>query len=568
MQRRQFLQSVGRAVAAGVGVLGGWAGSGCRTPRSGAAGGVRGFELDDVSVAALRGGLRAGRFTARQLTAAYLRRIDEIDAHGPALRSVLEVNPDAEAMARALDEEWRRAGPRGPWHGIPVLLKDNIATGDRMHTTAGSLALAGSRAPRDSFIAARLRAAGAVLLGKTNLSEWANFRGARSLSGWSAIGGQTRNPYCLACNPSGSSSGSAAAVAASLCAVAVGTETNGSIVSPSAYCGIVGIKPTVGLVSRTGIIPISSSQDTAGPMGRTVADAAALLNVLAGVDPQDAATAAAPGQPGAGGARVDYETFLVSGALAGARLGVPRTLFQMHRRIDPIFARVLDRLQAAGAELIEPIALPSRQDLGGADYQVMLYEFKAGLNAYLRALGGSAPVSSLGELIAYNEGKRDRELRFFGQETLVEAEKKGALTEAAYLEAKERCGRWSQRLGALLADQRLDAVVAPTSGPAHVIDYVHGDRGMGGSSTYAAVSGFPNVTVPCGSFEGLPLGISFFGPKWSEGRLIALAHSFEISGPARLRPTFAPTLDELLARQAGRGLGGCGSTGPATAMHV
>lgn len=546
MQRREFLRRLGATSVVSVSGAALTSGglTGCRLPSSNEDRKWRGAG-PEWSVRELRTEFQSGRLNAAAVTSAYLRRIEEIDRRGPRLNSVIELNPDALAMARALDEERRRQGPRGPWHGIPVLLKDNLDTGDRMRTSAGSLALADSIAPRDSFVAARLRAAGAVLLGKTNLSEWANFRGARSISGWSGRGGQTRNPYCLACNPSGSSSGSAAAVAAGLCAVAVGTETNGSIVSPSSYCGVVGLKPTVGLVSRSGIIPISSSQDTAGPMGRTVADVAALLGVMAGVDAQDSATTQAGRDRERGREPADYERWLDATALAGARLGVPRALFRLHRRVDPIFAEALARLKGAGAELVEPVTLPSLRELAGADSEVMHYEFKAGLNAYLQTLGPGAAVRSLEELIAFNERHRDQELKYFGQETLVEAQAKGALTDAAYLDAKARCRQWADRLGAALAEQRLDAVVAPTSGPAHVTDYAHGDRGMGGSSTYAAVSGFPNITVPCGHVLGLPVGLSFFGSKWSEGRLIALAYAFEQASPARLRPTFVATPEEL-----------------------
>jgi amidase len=499
------------------------------------------FALEELSVGQLRRGLQRGEFTAQSLTRAYLDRIAAVDRQGPGLNAIIEMNPEALAQAKSLDAERQAKGPRGPWHGIPVWLKDNIDTGDGMTTTAGSLALEGSRASQDAIIAARLRAAGAVFLGKTNLSEWANFRGSRSISGWSGRGGQTRNPYCLTHNPSGSSSGSAVAVSASLGAVAVGTETNGSIVSPASYCGIVGIKPTVGLVSRRGIIPISASQDTAGPMARTVADAAALLSVLAGPDGDDGGSS----RNGAFKGESDYEQFLRADALAQARLGVPRSLFRLHRQVDPVFARVLDLLRQAGAELVEDLELPSRQDLGGADYQVMLFEFKAGLDAYFRTLPRSS-IRSVADVIAFNEAHRERELKYFGQETMIAAQAKGPLSSAEYVTARERCRNWSQRLGALFTEQRLDAIVAPTTGPAHVTDFVHGDRGLGGCSTYAAVAGFPHITVPCGDVLGLPVGFSFFGPAWSEPRLIALAHAFEqLRGP-RQRPMFAGSWEELL----------------------
>lgn len=482
--------------------------------------------------------MASGWFTAVSLTKAYLRRIDEVDRSGPRLKSVIELNPDAPAIAEALDFERRTTGPRGPLHGIPVLIKDNIDTHDRMTTTAGSLALEGSIAPRDAFIVERLRSAGAVILGKTNLSEWANFRGSRSISGWSGRGGQTRNPYVIDRSPSGSSSGSAAAVSANLCAVSVGTETNGSIVSPASYCGVVGIKPTVGLVSRSGIIPISASQDTAGPMGRTVADAAALLGAMAGVDPNDAATT----KDASSHTETDYTRFLDAKALHGARIGAVRSSFKLHPQVDPVMESALDAIKREGATLVELEKLTSRQELGGADFQVMLYEFKVGLNAYFASLGPAARVKSMEELIAFNDQNRERELPFFGQETLIEAQSKGPLTDKGYVEAKDRCVKWSQSLTALFDEHQLDAIVAPTGGPAHTLDLLNGDRGLGGSSTYAAVAGLPNITVPCGNVSGLPVAMSFFGGAWSEPRLIALAYAFEQATRARKPPKFQPTL--------------------------
>lgn len=540
MRRRKFLVRVGE-VAGGLAAVG-W--TGCASGSAGRhAGQARPAELDELSVSELRQGLESGRFTSTGLTRAYLRRIAQIDQSGPGLNSVLELNPDALAIAGELDRERRQKRVRGLLHGIPVLIKDNIDTGDRMMTTAGSLAMLNSRAARDSFVAERLRAAGAVILGKTNLSEWANFRGSRSISGWSGRGGQTRNPYCTACSPSGSSSGSGVAVSASLCAVAVGTETNGSIVSPSSYCGIVGLKPTVGLVSRAGIIPISASQDTAGPMARTVADAAALLTVLAGADPRDAATTKA----WEGRQAVDYTQVLDPNALRGARVGLLRSQFKMHRRVDPVWDAAVTNIRRAGAEVIESVTMPSRQELNSADYQVMLYEFKDGLNAYFASLGAKGPVHSMKELIAFNDQNSDRELRFFGQEILVEAEAKAPLTDKGYIEAKERCRKWSDNLAAVFREHQLDAIVAPTTGPAHTLDLVNGDRGLGGSSTYAAVSGFPNITVPCGDVFGLPVGLSWFGPAWSEGRLLALAFAFEQATRARRVPAFRATMEYPVA---------------------
>ena len=537
MHRREFLQhSALWGALSWSGILTGGCSTGGRNKTVGPR--VKAFELEEMSVADLQRGMASGRFTAAGLVESYQLRIRDIDQHGPHLRAVIELNPDAPGLARELDRERKAKGPRGPLHGIPMLIKDNIDTHDRMTTTAGSLALAGSIAPRDAFLAARLRAAGAVLLGKTNLSEWANFRGSRSISGWSGRGGLTRNPYVTDRSTSGSSAGSAAAVSASLCAVAIGTETDGSIVSPASYCGIVGLKPTVGLVSRSGIIPISSSQDTAGPMARCVADAAALLGAITGVDAGDAVTAAS-----AGHASRDYTQFLDAKALRGARLGVARSSFKMSRLVDPVLETALAAIRHEGAVLIDPVKWPSRQDLGDGEQQVMLYEFKAGLNNYFASLGPGAPVKSIEELIEFNERNRERELFFFGQETLIEAQGKGPLTEQRYLDAKARCAKWSKEIETLLESNQLDAIVAPTTGPAHVLDLVVGDRGLGGSSTYAAVSGLPSITVPCGDVAGLPVGLSFIAPAWHEARLLALAYAFEMATHARKAPRFLATLE-------------------------
>jgi amidase len=500
--------------------------------------GRKSFLLEETTVAELQRGLDSGRFTAAALVRHYLKRIEQVDRNGPRLKAVIELNPDALAIAGTLDKERRAKAPRGPLHGIPVLIKDNIDTHDRMTTTAGSLALAGSIAPRDAFLVERLRVAGAVVLGKTNLSEWANFRGSRSISGWSGRGGLTRNPYAIDRSSSGSSSGSAAAVSASLCAVAIGTETDGSIVSPSSYCGVVGLKPTVGLVSRSGIIPIAASQDTAGPIARNVADAAALLGVLTGVDSRDAAT-----ETSAGKTQRDYTQFLDATAMRGARIGVARNFFGWHPRVDRVMEAALDTMRQAGAVLVDPASLPSRQGLGDAEHLVMLYEFKAGLNAYFASLGSDAPVKSLKELIEFNERNRDRELPFFGQETLAEAETKGPLTDQAYLDARTQCLKWAREDGidAAMDKHELDTIIAPTTGPAHTLDLIVGDRGLGGSSSYAAVAGYPALTVPAGYIFGLPMGISFFGRAWSEPKLLAISYAFEQATRARRAPQFLTT---------------------------
>jgi amidase len=537
MHRRDFLRQSALLSAA---ACAGFRAGGCSTTpgHRAAASGVKAFELEEMTVLELQRGMESGRFTAANLAERYQQRILEIDQQGPRLKSVIELNPDALAIARELDRERKGRGPRGPLHGIPILIKDNIDTHDRMTTTAGSLALAGSVAPRDAFIVERLRAAGVVLLGKANLSEWANFRGSRSISGWSARGGLCRNPYVTDRSTSGSSAGSAAAVSANLCAVAIGTETDGSIVSPSSYCGVVGLKPTVGLVSRSGIIPISSSQDTAGPMARCVADAAALLSAMTGVDPRDPATAASAGKvPG------DYTQFLDAKALRGARLGVARSAFKMNRLVDPVLERALAVMQREGGILIDPVKLPSRSDVSDAEVEVMLYEFKVGLNNYFASLGPTAPVKTLEELIGFNERNRERELAFFGQETLIDAQSKGPLSDQRYLEAKARCAKWSREIEAVLESNKLDAIVAPTTGPAHVLDLAVGDRGLGGTSTYAAVSGLPSITVPCGDVSGLPVGLSFIASRWQEGRLLALACAFEQATKARRSPRFLPTLE-------------------------
>jgi amidase len=501
---------------------------------------VKPFALDELTINQLQNMMTSGHATAASLVKKYLARIEEIDRRGPTLRAVIQLNPDSLAIAAALDQERKARGPRGPMHGIPVLLKDNIGTHDRMTTTAGSLALAGSVPPQDAFVAQKLRAAGAVILGKTNLSEWANFRGSLSTSGWSARGGQTRNPYILDRNPSGSSSGSAVAVAASLCAVAVGTETDGSILSPSSFTGIVGIKPTLGLISRTGIIPIAHSQDTAGPMARTVTDAAILLGALAGTDSQDVATA-----PSDAKAEHDYTNCLDTQGLKGARLGVARAYFGVHPKVDALIESALATMKSLGAEIIDPVALKKNPDIDAAEIEVLRYEMKADMNAYLASLGPQAPVHTLKDILAFNEQHRDQELFWFGQEELLKSEAKGPLTDTAYLDALAKCRRLAATEGidAVMDKDRLDAIIAPTSTPAHLTDLLLGDHGLGDSTTPAAVAGYPSVTVPAGQICGLPVGISFFGRAWSEPKLLRLAFAFEQATHARRPPQFLPTLN-------------------------
>ncbi|MBC7562141.1 MAG: amidase [Gemmatimonadaceae bacterium] len=495
--------------------------------------------LDDLTLTSAQVEFAAGRLTSRALTEHYLMRIRTLDADGPRVNSVIEVNPDALARADAADAERRVGRAMGPLHGMPVLLKDNIDTADRMSTSAGSLALAEHRARRDAGVVQRLRAAGVVVLGKTNLSEWANFRSTRSSSGWSGRGGQTKNPHVLDRSPCGSSSGSGAAVAADFCMVAVGTETDGSVVCPSSLNGIVGLKPTVGLVSRSGIIPISASQDTVGPMARTVRDAALLLNGMVGRDTLDAATRNVPAS-----ITTDFTRTLDVDGLRGLRIGVARNYFGFDSRVDALMEDAIRLMRDRGAVIVENANVPNADKYGTEELEVLLHEFKSGVNAYLSNLPASIPVHSLAELILWNEKNDDRELQWFGQETFTQAQKRGALSSAAYKRAREKCVRLSRREGidAVLKRTRCDLLIGPTGGPAWTIDLVTGDHFGGGVSTAPAVAGYPHLTVPAGRVAGLPIGISFFGAAWSEAQLFRAGYAFEQASAHRVRPAFAQTV--------------------------
>lgn len=520
MERRDFLMT---AAAVGIGALG--------SKFANAATQLQ-IELEEATVTSLKSAMTSGQVTARTIAQGYLARIADIDKK---LNSVIELNPDALSIADQMDRERKSGRVRGPLHGIPVLIKDNIETADKMKTTAGSLALLDAPTPiKDAFIVRQLRDAGAVILGKTNLSEWANFRSTKSSSGWSGRGGQTHNPYILDRNPCGSSSGSGVAIAASLAAIAVGTETDGSIICPSSTCGIVGIKPTLGLVSRSGIIPIAHSQDTAGPMCRTVADAAALLTVLAGTDPNESITSAAAQE------KKDYTQFLLRDGLRGIRLGVARQYWGRNEKVDKLVEPHLQVLKDGGATLID-VEFSKLQNFGDAEFEVLLYEFKEDLNRYLAGRGSQ--YKTLKDLIDFNNKNADRELPYFGQEIFIQSEAKGDLNERAYRIALLQSKLMTQEQGidGVLAKTKVDAFIAPSGGVAWYTDLISGDCGVFESSSLAAVAGYPNITVPAGYVQGLPAGISFFGAAFSEPTLIKIAYAFEQATKARKVPKYFPT---------------------------
>ena len=544
LDRRAF---VGATLAAGAALLGAPAAAAATVPESAvlplnAARSVAQHPIADdlieLSVVELGAMMQRGALTSRELTQRFLTRIAQIDKTGVAINAIIELNPDALAIADQCDAERKSGIAVGPLHGIPVLIKDNIGSADKMRTTAGSLALANSTPARDAFIVERLRAAGAVLLGKTNLSEWANFRSTRSTSGWSGRGGQTRNPYVLDRNPCGSSSGTGAAIAATFASVGIGSETDGSIICPSAICGLVGIKPTVGLWGRSGIIPISASQDTAGPMARSVADAAALLGALTGVDPRDDATNASRGN-----SATNYATFLNAAGLKGARIGAARHLAGFNDAVDARFDEAIAALRSAGATVVDPVKLTTAGKFGDAERIVLDYEFKAGLNAYFASLGKDAPVRSLAELIAWNEREKAREMPWFGQETFIRSQKCGPLTDKKYLDARAKCIRLTRTEGidAVMKKHKLDAIIMPSNQPAWTTDLLNGDHFTGGSTSFAAVSGYPSITVPMGMVGELPVGLSFVARAWEEGKLLKLAYAFEQATKLRRGPKFLTT---------------------------
>ncbi|HET7729905.1 MAG TPA: amidase [Usitatibacter sp.] len=532
--RREFLAITTGAVAS--------LGLGAMHARAQAASPPTAFALEEATLSSLAERMRSGELTSQAITAAYLERIEAVDRAGPKLRSVLETNPEALAIARALDEERKAGRVRGPLHGVPILLKDNIATGDRMTTTAGSLMMEGQRIALDAALVVRLRRAGAVMLGKTNLSEWANFRSSNSISGWSSRGGQTLNPYAPGRSPSGSSSGSAVAVAANLCAAAIGTETDGSIVSPSACNNIVGFKPTLGLVSRTGVIPIAHSQDTGGPMARSARDCALLMNAMFGFDARDAETLAR-GVP----MEMDFTSQLGRKDLKDMKIGIGRQFMGVNEKVDAIMGRAMAQLRDLGAQLVD-VEFRTYGKWGEAEAEVFQYEFKAGINAWLEEFAPNAPARSLAALIEFNDLHRDRIMPLFGQDLMIKAQGKGPLTDEAYVKALAQCRLLARTQGidALVKSEHIDAIIAPTTSPPWMIDPVTGDSGRGGCASLPAVAGYPHLTVPAGfikpgaPFQGLaPVGISFFGPAFSDAKLLAIGHVFENATRHRQAPVFA-----------------------------
>lgn len=498
------------------------------------------FELAEMSIADLQANIAGGKYTVHSVIQKYLDRIEALDKQGPAVNAIIELNPDALGIADSQDKQRQAGKPGGALQGVPILVKDNLDTHDKMMTTAGSLALVGARPPKDSMVVQKLRAAGAVILGKTNLSEWANIRSSHSTSGWSGRGGLTKNPYALDRNACGSSSGSGVAVSANFCSAAIGTETDGSIVCPSHANCIVGIKPTVGLVSRAGIIPISHSQDTAGPMARTVADAALLLSVIAGWDADDPATAVIKDKTA-----IDYRTFLDPKGLKGARIGVARKYFGFSDPVDAMMETALNAMRSQGATLVDPADIETFGKFDDTELLVFMYELKADLNAYLARLGDTSRVRTLRDVIEFNERNKDKEMPWFGQDLFIKAESKGPLTEKEYLDTLNKNHQLARAQGidALMDKNNLDAIVAPTAGPSCITDLLNGDHFTGGSSNAAAVAGYPNINVPAGFLGGMPVGISFFGRAWSEPTLIKIAYAFEQTVKARKPPQFLPTLD-------------------------
>lgn len=498
------------------------------------------FQLSETTISQLHDHYKKGSLTAEEVTKLYLDRIEKIDTNGPRLNSIIELNPDALARAKELDSSFKDGNFVGPLHGIPILLKDNIDIAGKMMTTAGSLALNGNFAQQNSWVADKLEQAGAIILGKTNLSEWANFRSERSSSGWSGRGGQTRNPYIIDRNPCGSSSGSGVAASANLCLAAIGTETNGSIVCPSSINGLVGIKPTVGLVSRTGIIPIAHSQDTAGPMARTVSDASLLLCAMTGLDPKDSYTAKSSKK-----SYTDYTPFLNANSLDKKRIGVARHFFGFHEKVDQLMENAIKDLQKLGAETIELDKNDLNGQSGSDAYTVLLYEFKHDLNAYLSNCPAGVKVRSLEELIKFNKDHANREMPFFGQEVLLAAQEKGDLNSDEYKKALENIlkSNGPEGIDRVLKKYKVDAIIAPTGGPSWPIDVINGDHFMGGSSSPAARAGYPNITVPMGFVHKLPVGISFFAEAYSEAKLIGFAYAYEQVTKHRKAPKFIPTFD-------------------------